>query len=416
MKITLINPSNNAFVEQQKPYHIEYISKQRELGNISRNKVVQLGTDREAIEWMKLIASGDDRSVPEDIYFEWECNGCSAGVIDYEVVISKNADFTDIDRIKRTSGLVEAGNMRVSNDNPYITKNNKTYNGNLTENTDNEILTDDDKIFFSNEKPNLSSNENLSATAGMVFNNFQLGMEYFWKVVASKDGEEVASSDTFHFTVSSNPPRWLKVPNITNVRDMGGWETTDGRKVIQGLIIRSAAFNTSANLTDEGKSVLLDELKIKTDLDMRSMEEEIGPILDEEKVNYINIPIAPYNNISESIFVEPYRKCFEIFADKNNYPIIFHCYGGADRAGTVAFLLNAMLGVDFYDLCLDYELTSFSIWGERTRTYEDFANMIVYLNSLGDESDSFMSKSEKFLLYIGVTQSQIDTIRENLIV
>lgn len=384
MKIILINPENNALVEQQKPYHIEYISKQRELGNISRNKVVRVGTDKEEIEWMKLVATGDDRSVPEDIYFEWECNGCSAGLIDYEVVISKTADFTDIDRIKTTSGLVETGVIY-------------------------EPIT-------SKEKPGLTVNKNLSATAGMVINNFLLGMEYFWKVVAMKDGEEDASSDTFRFTVSINPPRWLKVPNITNVRDMGGWETIDGRKVKQGLIIRSAAFNTSANLTDEGKRVLLDELKIKTDLDMRSLDEEIGPILDEDRVNYINIPIAPYNNISESIFVEPYRKCFEIFADKNNYPIIFHCYGGADRAGTVAFLLNAMLGVDFYDLCLDYELTSFSIWGERTRTYEDFANMIVYLNSFGDESDSFKTKAEKFLLHIGVTQGQIDTIRENLIV
>lgn len=383
MKITLINPENNALVEQQKPYHIEYISKQRELGNISRKKVVKVGTDQEEIEWMKLVATGDDRSVPEDIYFEWECNGCSPGLIDYEVVISKTADFTDIDRIKTTSGLVETAVIY-------------------------EHIT-------SKEKPGLTVNKNLSATAGMAFNNFLLGMEYFWKVVAMKDGEEVASSDTFRFTVSSNPPRWLKVPNITNVRDMGGWETTDGGKVRQGLIIRSAAFNTSANLTDEGKSVLLDELKIKTDLDMRSLEEEIGPILDVDKVNYINIPIAPYNNISESIFVEPYRKCFEIFSDKNNYPIIFHCYGGADRAGTVAFLLNAVLGVDFYDLCLDYELTSFSIWGERTRTYEDFANMIIYLNSFGDESDSFKTKAEKFLLQIGVTQSQIDTIRGNLI-
>lgn len=400
MKITLINPENNALVEQQKPYHIEYITKQRELGNISRKKVIKTGTDKDAIEWMKLVASGEDKSVPEDIFFEWECNGCSSGLIDYEVVISKTADFTDVERTKRTNGLLETGAIKIFTDYQSIKKNNDKQNDNLTSNTANEIIE-------SNEKP--------SVVGGLFLYNFMLGTEYFWKVLAIKDGEEVASSDTFRFTVSSNPPRWLKVPNITNVRDMGGWETTDGKVVRQGLLIRSAAFNTNANITEEGRSVLLNELKIKTDLDLRGQDEEIGPILDEEKVKYINIPIAPYNNISENIFVEPYRKCFEIFADKNNYPIIFHCYGGADRAGTVAFLLHAVLGVDFYDLCLDYELTSFSIWGERTRTYEDFANMIIYLNSFGDASDSFKTKAEKFLLHIGVTQDQIDTIRENLI-
>ena len=40
-------------------------------------------------------------------------------------------------------------------------------------------------------------------------------------------------------------------------------------------------------------------------------------------------------------------------------PVYFHCIGGADRTGTLAFLIEALVGVSESDLSKDYELTSF---------------------------------------------------------
>ena len=38
----------------------------------------------------------------------------------------------------------------------------------------------------------------------------------------------------------------------------------------------------------------------------------------------------------------------------------FHCHGGSDRTGTLAFLLEGLLGVSESDLSKDFELTYYS--------------------------------------------------------
>ena len=40
--------------------------------------------------------------------------------------------------------------------------------------------------------------------------------------------------------------------------------------------------------------------------------------------------------------------------------IYFHCHGGADRTGTLAFLLEGLLGVSESDISKDFELTTYS--------------------------------------------------------
>ena len=40
--------------------------------------------------------------------------------------------------------------------------------------------------------------------------------------------------------------------------------------------------------------------------------------------------------------------------------IYFHCHGGADRTGTLAFLLEGLLGVSESDMAKDFELTTYS--------------------------------------------------------
>ena len=45
-----------------------------------------------------------------------------------------------------------------------------------------------------------------------------------------------------------------------------------------------------------------------------------------------------------------------------------HCNHGADRTGTIIFLLNGLLGVPYEQLVQDFELTTFSASGARYRT------------------------------------------------
>ena len=60
----------------------------------------------------------------------------------------------------------------------------------------------------------------------------------------------------------------------------------------------------------------------------------------------------------------------------------FHCIGGADRTGTLAFLIEALLGVNEGDMSKDYELTSF--YSERLRNDNGscpFKRLVFYLKN-----------------------------------
>ena len=109
-----------------------------------------------------------------------------------------------------------------------------------------------------------------------------------------------------------------------------------------------------------------------------------------------------------------YKKVFTLLADKNNYPIYYHCTGGADKTGTVSFLLNALLGVDETTCIQDYEFTSYSIYGERntqggaygTTYFQPFrATLETY------KGDTLQEKVESYLLSIGITKEQIANIK-----
>ncbi|MBR5632533.1 MAG: tyrosine-protein phosphatase, partial [Clostridia bacterium] len=47
----------------------------------------------------------------------------------------------------------------------------------------------------------------------------------------------------------------------------------------------------------------------------------------------------------------------------DNYPIYLHCSLGRDRAGTLAYLISALVGVELIDLQRDYETSFFSVTG-----------------------------------------------------
>ena len=102
-------------------------------------------------------------------------------------------------------------------------------------------------------------------------------------------------------------------------------------------------------------------------------------------------------------------------ADASSYPVLFHCWAGADRAGTLAFLLNALLGVSLEDLIRDYELSSLSVWGSRSRSAVEFGRMLEVLSGFGGSSGAIGQQVEHFLLDSGVVSGEIRRFREHLL-
>ena len=245
--------------------------------------------------------------------------------------------------------------------------------------------------------------------------NLYIGKRYFWKVTGQCNGKSIAESKTWSFTTHPEPPRWIHIPEITNVRDIGGWPLPGGGRIRQGLVFRSSEMNSHVNLTGEGRRILEQDLKIRTDIDLRGDDEVRAPALDLKQVDYINFPIQPYAHINEAVYQTDYRRLFQLLADPLRYPLIIHCWGGADRTGTVIFLLEALLGMEEELLIRDYELTSLSIWGERDHTSAQFQEFLEILKGFVHPGADLRTQIESYLLSIGVSTDEIAAIRSNLI-
>ncbi|MBQ8684472.1 MAG: tyrosine-protein phosphatase [Clostridia bacterium] len=234
--------------------------------------------------------------------------------------------------------------------------------------------------------------------------NLKIGTRYFWCV--QKNGQR---SEIFSFTTACTLPRCIKIDHVFNVRDMGGYPVTGGR-IRQGLVYRGGECEAHMHLTPEGA----DELKrlgIRTDLDMRG--EIIGQVeyttMEALGMTRVHVPCLPYKEVLEESHNSATAKFFRTFTDEKNYPIYFHCWGGADRTGTFAFILGAFLGMSLDDLVYEFEFTSLTIWGVRSRNMELFTDFMTPFMAL--EGETLQEKAATYLkTFAGLTDEQLNTI------
>ena len=96
-----------------------------------------------------------------------------------------------------------------------------------------------------------------------------------------------------------------------------------------------------------------------------------------------------------------------------------HCSLGRDRTGTIIFLINALCGVGEMDLYMDYEASFFSTVGcldaqtPQSIVGGAFTTLMNAMKRYG--SGSLAENVENFMLNLGVTQAEIDTIRSIMI-
>lgn len=155
--------------------------------------------------------------------------------------------------------------------------------------------------------------------------------------------------------------RMVYTPSVWNVRDLGGWACTGG-KVKYGKIFRGGHFG---NITTADKATIVDWLGITADIDLRNNTETGGATVSPlgVGVEYFHQPLDYYANaVSTSAAsartVAVLKKVMACVAA--NKPCYFHCMSGADRTGTIAYLLLSLLGVSQSDKDKEYELTAFS--------------------------------------------------------
>ena len=245
----------------------------------------------------------------------------------------------------------------------------------------------------------------------IAVNNLLRNTKYYVRITATANG--ITRQAESSFKTADIGPRVMTVGGITNVRDLGGYETSFGKTTLQGLAFRGAQLDIkgTSRLTAQGAELLGTDIALGLEIDLRTASETGGltkSVVTSAK--YLNSRIGSYTAAFSSDQKELFRQIFASYADVNNYPIYVHCVYGADRTGTVCYILNALLGVDEKTLIQDYEFTTFSDAGLRSAATN--AEMKAFLSSFCTLSgDTPAEKAENYLLSIGVTSEEISTIR-----
>ena len=250
----------------------------------------------------------------------------------------------------------------------------------------------------------------------ITIDNLMTGVTYDYVVSVTETAEETTrTTDCRGSFTTADANRFVYLPGVNNTRDIGGYHTQDGKRVREGMIIRGTEIDglvESANyLTDKSAA---EPFGFKTDLDLRSAElyssvykSRLG---DNVAHHFFNSP--SYGEIFTQDAKPILRDIFAELADPNNYPIYMHCTYGADRTGTIVFLLQGILGVSNEDMNLEFGLTGL---------YMSDYTSATYLNGLYGGLDGMPGKTinEKirgFLLNdVGVTQEELDSIRAILL-
>ena len=333
----------------------------------------------------------------------------------------------------------------------------------------------------------VADNENFDNATSYVVSGFTRELDvynllpsttYYWKVA----GDRFDMSDTSVFKTEDLSVRLIYAEGTSNIRDLGGWNA-DGSFVNYGKIYRGNQLNGYGNwgnnkLTENGLKTFKDDLKIKTEIDLRTQDKDdanqtvnfvdaslpyykytIGQYTDilepsvwnalphdgntpvdsmENKNDARRLSYATGNAVrNENAMRRSLKSIFEVLADERNYPVYIHCNAGADRTGTVAFLINGLLGVSEADLIRDYELTSFSkVSGLRYRSeikdgnftgigvmqndYDNFVAFGALIEAIkvnyGAEGGTLSYAIENFLTdYVGVSHEDIESLKRIMI-
>lgn len=248
------------------------------------------------------------------------------------------------------------------------------------------------------EREDLSYPVRTESLPSSVFNytvtNLIPGHSYHCSVTSiNADGESTEVDRTY--IVASGRRRMISVPSIGNVRDLGGLCTGNGKHTKYGLIFRGSRLNNNGMvLKQEDKEELL-RIGIKADLDLREdSEEKLGEVYRTRKspiskdIDFKLFPTANKSYFKKLRENDEYIKAMQWIIDelRAGKPVYFHCKTGADRTGTLAFLIESLLGVTETDKSIDFELTSFFFDFGDPQTYAFRSRSIDKTIEIADKS------------------------------
>ena len=245
-----------------------------------------------------------------------------------------------------------------------------------------------------------------------------------------------------------DPQRHLDLEGGHNIRDLGGYETADGRQTNWRVFLRAACLD---KLTPEAQQSLVD-LGLQTIIDLRQPSELEGQpsvfAASTSSPTYIHIdvliegitrPEAPAELPSELRTAESYKHWLEerqdgllqtmqALAAPGALPALYNCAAGKDRTGLISAFLLGLAGVPDETIVADYALSAPCLWPrdreefqrahgseatleDFTRAYSAKLTMEVVLEYLETKYGGI----PHYLEEIGLTDGEIAHLRSSLV-
>ena len=392
-----------------------------------------------------VVSGGLDPDCPQDI---WAWRG--ADIIDYR----KGTNTNDLSTCEREDIVYNIENEYVqsfltnpaydSSDYSYTNFNPDTPIPELTQPTepiesDNSETSENEEPVVRYDKPAGAVIEVPEGSARITFTDKATGKWWSGRTIGNVYTiANLIPGHKYDYVVRDTKNKAVKYGTVTaqgtirmidgggttfNIRDIGGWQA-DGGRLKYGMLYRGCELNgdTFKVFMDVyHKKYFEYVLGVKSEIDLRSYSEINGvdgsAISDNVEYNHYIIPAyavgldlqdKKYNYTGE------YRDVLKKIAHNidEGKPTYCHCLVGADRTGTVMYLIEALCGVSQSDIDKDYELTSFS--GEtRLRTNERYQTLVSLINKM--KGNTLQEKAVSYALKIGVTVEEINMLRNGLI-
>lgn len=273
----------------------------------------------------------------------------------------------------------------------------------------------------------LEMSQTSTSTSTDIYNLIP-GKTYYYTVTG---GSSSVKSGTF---ITEGRRRMMKVSetyaygHANNCRDFGGLMTDTGKTIRYNRIFRGSNMDKTS---EAEQAYLTGYMNIGLDVDLRSGSAKspgssengnssaYAPFGTSNGIEHIvgnftgNIPtdFPTTNQTTCTTMTNIFTKILETL--RQDKAVYIHCYVGADRTGYVCILLEAVLGVSAKDCSIDYETTSFSCVGLRTRSGGGHSSGIDSYNLISGYSkgSTFKEKAYNILKDYGVSDEQITEFR-----
>lgn len=427
------------------------------------------GCNVQPIDSNSSTPSNESQEVQPDFHATFEISDDYQGMFDTQTATQKGYmedDYTNIDKYGK--GSIENSKPNTMDIVFRVLDSDIEITGlkvNLYELKDNEIV---DTITYDVSKD----------TTSFAFNNLKVDTIYEYSVTAISEDKSV-ESERFMFHTVDGTARFIDIDGLSNVRDCGGWTGLDGKRIKQGLLYRGEEFNKQNNgragssasdyhydpskasatdpygqkISEKGIETVVNELKIKTEVDIRGYETfdwesrinyspaECGGLVgelpdgskDPEKgvvgiIDDVDYVICPVHTNRDKLYYDSYgrtacKNFFSMLADKENrLPMYFHCAQGKDRTGFLATLFQALLGVSKEDILRDYLLSNLGKTGSvsisKITSNYNYVDYFLEGKEVSTQSgvkyqaqgDTIAERAYNYLLSCGLTETQLDTI------